>query len=62
MVEIYSCKLPASREDTVIEKLLFHVSKDRQIRLKRFVKIDDTYRSLIGDFSFVLPSKNDTVQ
>lgn len=49
VVEVYSCKLPVSREDTVIETLLFHVSQERQSRLKRFVKIDDTYRSLIGD-------------
>lgn len=49
MVEVYICKLPASREYSVIENLLFHVSQERQNRLKRFVKIDDTYRSLIGD-------------
>ena len=49
MVELYYCKLPSTRENTVIDKLLSHVSKERQIRLKRFVKIDDAYRSLIGD-------------
>ena len=49
MVELYYCKLPSTRESTVIDTLLFHVPKERQIRLKRFVKIDDAYRSLIGD-------------
>ncbi|MGE7604549.1 4'-phosphopantetheinyl transferase family protein [Peribacillus sp. NPDC097675] len=49
MIELYYCKLPESRESTVIDDLLFHVSKERQGRLKRFVKIDDAYRSLIGD-------------
>lgn len=49
MIELYYCKLPESRESTGIDKLLFHVSKERQLRIKRFVKIDDAYRSLIGD-------------
>lgn len=49
MVEVYTCKLPANRETAVLDKLLFHVSKERQSRLKRFVKIDDAYRSLVGD-------------
>lgn len=49
MVEVYSCKLPVSKEGRVIEKLLSHVSQERQSRLRRFAKIDDTYRSLIGD-------------
>lgn len=49
VIELYCCKLPAIREDTILATLLIHVSKERQNRLKRFVKIDDAYRSLIGD-------------
>lgn len=49
VIELYSCKLPASRENADIDNLLVHVSKERQSRLKRFVKTDDAYRSLIGD-------------
>lgn len=49
VIELYCCKLPEIREDAILDTLLIHVSKERQNRLKRFVKMDDAYRSLIGD-------------
>ncbi|GAB6259453.1 4'-phosphopantetheinyl transferase family protein [Peribacillus sp. N1] len=59
MVELYICKLPLKKEESDLNKLLVHVSAERQNRVKRFVKLDDAYRSFIGDLlvRFVLKER-----
>ncbi|PJN90941.1 4'-phosphopantetheinyl transferase family protein [Bacillus sp. mrc49] len=49
MVEVYICTLPAKRSEGDLDELFAHVSTKRQVRLKRYHKVDDAYRSLIGD-------------
>ncbi|WP_285769409.1 4'-phosphopantetheinyl transferase superfamily protein [Peribacillus sp. SI8-4] len=63
MVEVYICNLPAKRDEGALEELLAHVSPDRRIRLKRYYKMDDAYRSLIGDLllRFILEKQFGTV-
>ena len=48
-MEVYLSKLPAQRSETDLKKWLSFVSEERQKRLKRFVRVDDAYRSLMGD-------------
>ncbi|MGE7591252.1 4'-phosphopantetheinyl transferase family protein [Peribacillus sp. NPDC101480] len=50
MVELYICKLPLKKEESDLNKLLVHVSAERQNLVKRFVKLDDAYRSLLVRF------------
>ncbi|MGE6379151.1 4'-phosphopantetheinyl transferase family protein [Peribacillus muralis] len=59
MVEVYICKLPAVREVEALDELLTHVSTERKIRLKRYHKVDDAYRSIIGDLllQFILQKR-----
>ncbi|MFF3099848.1 4'-phosphopantetheinyl transferase family protein [Viridibacillus arvi] len=49
MIEVYICKLPAKRDKETLNSLLSYVSVERQNRVKKFMKIDDSYRSLIGN-------------
>ncbi|CAK6470294.1 4'-phosphopantetheinyl transferase [Peribacillus simplex] len=64
LVELYICKLPIKKEESDLNKLLVHVSIERQRRVKRFVKLDDAYRSLIGDLMvrFVLKERYGSVK
>ncbi|MBK3496766.1 4'-phosphopantetheinyl transferase superfamily protein [Viridibacillus sp. YIM B01967] len=49
MIEVYICKLPAKREKATLNSLLSYVSAERQNRVRKFMKVDDVYRSLIGN-------------
>ncbi|MBO0999169.1 4'-phosphopantetheinyl transferase superfamily protein [Bacillus sp. SD075] len=64
MVELYICRLPVKKEESDLNKLLVHVSIERQSRIKRLVKLDDAYRSLIGDLMvrFVLKERYGSVK
>lgn len=64
LVELYICKLPIKKEESDLNKLLVHVSTGRQRRVKRFAKLDDAYRSLIGDLMvrFVLKGRYGSVK
>lgn len=49
MIEVYICQLPEEKNRVVLGKLLPHVSAERQDRIKRFIHINDAYRTLLGE-------------
>lgn len=49
LIELYLCELPKERNQIVLEKLLPHMSYEKQERIKKIVKINDAYRTLLGE-------------
>ena len=49
MIELHAVKLPKHIEKTTFNNLILHVPEDRQVAIKRFIKIQDSLRTLTGE-------------
>jgi len=49
LVEVYLCELPKEKNQISLEKLLPNISVEKQNRIKKFVQINDAYRTLLGE-------------
>ena len=49
MIELHAVKLPKHIEKTKFNNLILHVPEERQVTIKRFIKIQDSLRTLTGE-------------